>query len=251
MFLVVIPALCATKARTPSDFRALTYFALPENQQSSETNAGDNMIIREMRETDIEAVAGLEEDVWAGEAAGLDQIRTRWHVCPEGSIVAVLPDGTIGGYAAAQRVRTISTGSWNEQTDRGLIRGTHCPDGPIAYGVNMSVAARAAKFGISGAIIQHYAEIFVRRGGCSVMCLGSRLPGYRKWAARCGGNIRDYLAERRHDHSIDPEMRLYEKAGFRLLWEIPQYFPDQRSGDYGAMIAMNRWDATEILLPAL
>ncbi len=206
------------------------------------------MIIQTLQEQYFAQVVQVEIEVWGEEAATANQIQSRRVVCPEGSIVAILPDGSVGGYAAAQRVDRISTGSWNDQTDNGELSATHISDGAIAYGVNMSVPATSASFGLSRAIIAYYARIFIKDGGCSLMCLGSRLPGYTRWQKRYNGTIQDYLDLRRNDRPIDPELCLYEKAGFKLLWEIPGYFPDQKSSDFGAMIAMNRMAAIQIYL---
>lgn len=196
---------------------------------------------------DVGEILALETRVWGREGASAAQIDARRLACPEGSVAVRDTAGQIVGYAAAQRVRQISDGTWTAQTGGGAIAATHVPDGPIAYGVNMSVLPHAADMGASAAIIRHYACVFVRDGGCSMMCLGSRLPGYARWQAKGGGSIRDYLAARSHGRSIDPELRLYERAGFRVLWPLPGYFPDTRSRDWGAMIGLDRAGALALL----
>ena len=197
------------------------------------------MKIRTINEDDIREVADIEQRVWGEEGATADQIAARMNTFPLGSIVAELPNGELAGYAVAQFVSHISTGSWADQTDNGMIAKTHRPDGAIAYGVNMSVPPEGARYGISGAVINYYYDEFITKGKCSLLCLGSRLPGYRRWHEKYGGSIRNYLSLTSKGLSIDPELRLYQKNGFRLLWSIPDYFPDNASMNYGAMIGRN------------
>ncbi len=194
------------------------------------------MKIRRMCINDIQQVIEIEKVAWADSAATEAQIRQRREVYPLGSIVAEKSDGEIIGYASAQLVNEISTKTWAEQTDNGFIDKTHKPNGQIAYGVSMSALPEGAKFGIGGLVIAYYYDIFITSNKCSILCLGSRLPGFRKWQAKNNGSIKSYLSETVHGYSRDPELRLYQKNGFQLLWEIENYYPDPESLDYGAMI---------------
>ena len=181
------------------------------------------MHIRQFQEKDLNAVCEIETIAWGNEgAASAEQIMTRARICPEGSIVAEHLNGEVVGYAAAQRVEQLSTASWDQVTDGGCLRRSHIAGGPIAFGVGMSVLPSAARFGVSGAIIRSYAQVFVRDGGCHLLALGSRLPGHRRWRQQFGGTIRQYLDLQRKGFSVDPELCLYEKAGFRLMWPVAQ-----------------------------
>jgi hypothetical protein len=194
------------------------------------------MIIRKMNEQDIEGVAAIEAVAWGESAATLDQICDRMKVFPEGSIVAQTSEGKLIGYASSQLVNQISNKSWDMQTDNGSIKATHLDDGTIAYGVSMSALPEGAKYSVGAAIIQHYYDIFIKSKRCSVLCLGSRLPGFHRWKQENNGDIKQYLAQSFGGFSRDPELRLYQKNGFQLLWEIPGYYPDVDSQNYGAMI---------------
>ncbi len=194
------------------------------------------MIIRTMNEQDIEQVNGIERVAWGDSAATLDQISERMRVFPEGSVVAQTSDGKLIGYASSQLVNQISNKSWDLQTDSGTIKATHFETGTIAYGVSMSALPEGAKYSVGAAIIQHYYDIFIKSKRCSVLCLGSRLPGFKRWQLENNGDIKQYLAQSFGGFSRDPELRLYQKNGFQLLWEIPDYYPDVDSDNYGAMI---------------
>ncbi len=188
---------------------------------------------------DIAEVAELERQVWGDAAASADQIASRARVFNDGSLIARLPSGKIAGYAVVQRVDHISTGSWDLQTDGGLIERTHRSEGRLLYGVNLSVLAAGAPHGLSRALIEYCYETFVARGPCVGICLGSRVPGFARWSEGNGRDIRRYLADRPRGFSRDPELRIYEKHGFRVLWEMDGYFSDPESLNYGAMILRN------------
>jgi hypothetical protein len=198
------------------------------------------MIIRQFHYADLPHVLQIEKEVWGATAASKVQIESRAATCPEGSIVAQHLNGDIVGYAAAQRIDSVSSRSWCDVTDNGTISNSHKPDGQIAFGVGMSVLPKAARFGVSGMIIKKYAETFVVNEGCHLMMLGSRLPGYFRWKQQHNQSIEHYLDKSRNGYSIDPELCLYERAGFQLLWPVANYFPDPASLNWGAMIAMNR-----------
>ncbi len=194
-------------------------------------------MIRTIKPADIKQVAHIERIAWGNSAASIEQIRQRAFVFPEGSIVAENEQGKIIGYASSQLVNTISTKSWAEQTDNGFITKTHQPDGQIAYGVSMSALPEGANYGVSANVIAYYHDIYIKSERCSTLCLGSRLPGFKIWHQKTQGDIKAYLVETPSGYSRDPELRLYQKNGFQLLWEIPYYFTDSDSFDYGAMIA--------------
>lgn len=193
-------------------------------------------MIRNMKPEDINQVVQVEQTAWGDAAATIEQINQRASIFPEGSIVAENPQGKIIGYASAQLVNSISTKSWEQQTDNGFITNTHDPDGKIAYGVGMSALPEGANYGVGAHVITHYHDIFIKSKRCSILSLGSRLPGFKRWHEKNRGDIKTYLAQNHGAYSHDPELRLYQKNGFQLLWEIPGYFSDPDSLDYGAMI---------------
>ncbi len=194
------------------------------------------MQVRTMNNDDISQVEAIEQVAWGDSAATIEQIRQRLHTFPMGSIVAETGSNKLVGYASAQLVDQISTKSWAKQTNDGTITSTHKPNGQIAYGVSMSALPEGAKYGVGASVIAHYYDIFINSGLCSILCLGSRLPGFQKWHEKTNGDIKCYLNQEIGGLSRDPELRLYQKNGFQLLWEIEGYYPDQQSLDFGAMI---------------
>lgn len=204
------------------------------------------MFIRKFTKSDLNAVLKVEQAVWGNEAATEDQILSRAEICPEGSLVAQYLNGKIVGYAAAQRVSSLSTATWDLATDFGTLAATHRPNGPIAFGVGMAVLPEAARFNVSGVIIQTFSKVFVRDSGCHLMALGSRVPGFHRWKQQNDGTIHTYLDQQRKGFSIDPEICLYQKSGFSLMWPVKNYFSDSSSLDWGAIISMNRQTAISL-----
>jgi len=194
------------------------------------------MLVRTMKIEDIEAVADIERVAWGESAATVEQISLRAKTFAEGSIVAQDITGKLVGYASSQLVDQISTKTWAAQTDDGNISRTHIPTGNIAYGVSMSALPEAANHSIGSLIINHYYQIYIASGRCSLLCLGSRLPGFKRWQSKTQGNIKKYLTQNFNGYSRDPELRLYQKNGFQLLWEIEDYYPDEDSRNFAAMI---------------
>lgn len=197
--------------------------------------------IRNFEPQDLDAVLAVERAAWGEGAADRDQILSRHAVFAPGSIVVTDDGGGVVGYAAAQKVDALSLGDWSAQTDRGLIAATHRRHGAIAYGVGMSALPEAAHRGAARMIIAHYRDLFLGVEACRLLSLGARAPGYARWRAENGGrSFADYLAATRNGYAIDPELRLYQKNGFRICWPLPGYFPDPDSEDYGVMIIRDR-----------
>ena len=187
-----------------------------------------------MNKNDIPAVAKVERLAWGDEAASVEQITQRLATFSAGSIVAINQQEQIVGYAAAQLVNQISTSSWAKQTGDGTIANTHKANGQFVYGVSMS----GIQNGVSTAVIEYYYNIFISSGQCNFLCLGSRLPGFQKWYNETGGDIKTYLRKQKKGFHRDPELKLYQKLGFEFMWEMPEYFPDPKSLNWGAFIIM-------------
>lgn len=193
------------------------------------------MKTRTIRPTDIQAVADVEDIAWGANAASIETIIRRAEVFERGSIV-VLEGEQIVGYAASQLTDHISTADWATQTDNGQIATTHKPEGRVAYGVSMSARPGVSGKGVAHHVVAYYADLYLG-SGCSAMCVGSRVPGFAKWKeARPNGTLKAYLATGDDGRPRDPELRLYAANGFNLLWEMPGYYPDEKSGGHGAML---------------
>ncbi|MFY0596294.1 MAG: hypothetical protein JXQ85_07685 [Cognatishimia sp.] len=193
------------------------------------------MIVRTMCPKDIAEVAEVEKIAWGPLAASKETIAQRSAVFEKGSIV-VIEKGQVVGYAASQLTDHISTKSWDAQTDCGQIAQSHRPEGAIAYGVSMSARPGVSGKGVAHHVIDAYTKMYLG-GGCRAMCVGSRVPGFVKWIRHNqDGNLTDYVVPQTDGRFRDPELRLYAANGFNLLWDMPDYFPDEKSAGHGAMM---------------
>ncbi|RBO82540.1 hypothetical protein [Marinomonas aquiplantarum] len=190
------------------------------------------MKIELLKPCHFKAVESLETNVWGSEGADLSIIKSRYKTFPEGNVI-VIHQEKIVGYAAVQRVSRMSCHNWDIQTDNGFIKRTHKPDGHIIYGIGMS----GVKNGVSNLIIDYFYDKFISSGTCYMLALGSRVPGFKGWKFKTGGDITQYINSRRKNgFSLDPELYLYQKNGFEVLCEMENYFPCVDSENNGALI---------------
>lgn len=193
------------------------------------------MHVRTIRPSDIAEVAQVEAIAWGENAASPQTIARRAEVFEQGSIVVIEGDQIVG-YAASQLTDYISTSSWADQTGDGTIEATHCPEGAIAYGVSMSARPGVSGKGVAHHVIAEYTRMYLG-GGCRAMCVGSRVPGFARWLeAHPNAQLKDYVQPAQDGRFRDPELRLYAGNGFGLLWEMPDYYPDDKSAGHGAMM---------------
>jgi hypothetical protein len=76
------------------------------------------------------------------------------------------------------------------------------------------------------------------KNGWRHIYLGSPMPGLRDWrAVNAHRPVDDYVRETRRGGPLDPQLRYYRSRGFtRIVCAKPDYFPHERSLDYGAIL---------------
>ena len=196
--------------------------------------------IRMFEPPDLIQVREIERHAWESEAASREMIMSRHEVFPEGSIVAEdEKTGLVFGYVVVQRTDQFTNDSWSVQTDHGKIVNTHRPNGRVVYGVNMSMLGTYAHTKTGRAFLDHIHEYFVVHGDAQSFSLGSRMPFFKKWAAKQGNANTDQLAQeywkltRTSGKYQDGEIQYYRERGFRPVSLIQDYFPDEGSHNYG------------------
>lgn len=199
------------------------------------------MHIRTLNPNDLDIVLEIEQFAWGDSAASAEMLTARAAAFEAGSIVAVHEGRTVG-YAAAQLTDHLSTKPWAVQTGGGTVTSTHRPEGRLAYGVSMSALPGIQGKSVAYHVIEYYADLFLGTGRCDALCVGSRVPGFARWAARpeTSGRLADYLNLLANGRPCDPELRLYAANGFELIWGLPNYFPDTKSQNHGAMMLRRR-----------
>ena len=184
----------------------------------------------------------MEERVWKETPATEEMVVSRINTFPEGQIVAETNirggGGRIIGYNSAiyikYNIKNPIPKTWKEFTDNGRCTESHKIQNPIGFGVNLTVDEGYHNQGVATRLIWRQLNIGIRfnKRGC---ILGAMCPGYHKYFDKM--NVEDYVGTRREDGSrLDPELRLYEREGFRYLTIVPEYIPDEKSCNYGVLM---------------
>ena len=196
------------------------------------------VLVRNATLDDVNGILDLEQETWPFFPANREKVESRIQTFPEGSFVVTLSNGEIVGYLSLQFINydleNPKASSWDEMTDCGTIRKSHLIDGAYIFGVGMSVSPRYQNMGIATRLFFATWAIGVgyNRRGCM---LGSRMPGYADVKDRYSPE--QYVQLRREDGKLfDPELRLYEGDGFRLICLLPNYENDPPSCDYGVLV---------------
>lgn len=187
---------------------------------------------------DVSNLAELERKVWGENGASKEMLISRINVFSEGNIIAVYK-GNIVGYVGVEycyNVSKIYFFSWNTVTDDGYIKNSHKKDGKFIYGINLSVDNKMTGYNISLGLTLRVWLLMIKNNKRGVF-LGARIPGFRGYKKH-NPSIKpdEYIRLLRHGHYRDPELRLYEKDGFYPIKAIPNYFPDPKSENYGALL---------------
>lgn len=128
----------------------------------------------------------------------------------------------------------MSCQNWDEISSNGTLAG-HDESGEYAFGVDLSVSPDSQGNNVSERLISTSFLISGILAGKKGVFLGSRIPSYHKYADKM--SIEDYvLGKNRDGKTRDPEIRLYQSNGFRIVKIIPGYMEDPDSLDYGVLM---------------
>lgn len=202
--------------------------------------------------SDLAEVAELERQVWGDGAANEAALAQRFSNCPEGNIVAVLPDGRICGYTAFcyldyEAYEAEGRCTWYDLSGDGTA-STNVFGAPDIFGINLGCASwapRGASQGLLVEVVKSGIRRRVRRG-----VLGARLPRYHRFADKM--SAAEYAkAEKRPGVALDPELRYYYDFGMKPVRLVENYFVDPESKDWGMIVEMPLPSWLRTLGPAL
>jgi hypothetical protein len=194
---------------------------------------------------DIAAYSEAQLLSWGDEMAAPEaKIASRVDIYREGILVARTPAGKPVGFVTTILLKEYDfedPKSWDETTDDGWCR-THCPDGKIMFGVDMSKMPDAPKNDkVYDALLLACMARMIK-DDLKIACLGGRLPHYHLYADKM--TAEEYLFPKDEEGQplpcLDPQVRMYLTiAGVKALSVIPDYFPDPESLNFGVLL---RWD---------
>lgn len=192
--------------------------------------------IRAFRHEDIPGYLAIQESAWdASMAAAEAKLLERFRIFPEGLFVAE-HDGGVVGCATFIRIADYDEfikPSWEDVTDNGWCT-THVDDGPILFGVDLSVAKGAPR--LTAPLLFMAAMEFGISLGVEAIVWGGRMPRYHKMADQLAPE--EYLfAKTRSGRYLDPEVQLYSRIpGVEIRGVIPEYFKDFESLNNGVLL---------------
>lgn len=186
----------------------------------------------------IKEVLEVEESAWPAELrASKKKFLSRLAVFPDGFFVALI-NGKIKGVTTSQITHyPSSTKTWDEITDKGFIAKTHDSKKNALYVVSVGVAADAQGIGLGGMLLEAQKNLVCQRS-MECLFLGARIPEYDKYCTEHGEiPIKEYtILKGNQGESIDPEVRFYERKGFRVVKILSNFEPDKESRNYGAIM---------------
>jgi len=193
------------------------------------------METRFLRHSDIDRLLILERKKWTAEqAAGRADMIQRIEAYPSLSFGCFAKD--TGDALASMFVKPIT-----RQQLRAAETWADCAR------VDVPATGRTRTlFGISltsidpdavDSIIAMFVPLALK-GGWKEIYLGSPLPGLRAWRTRHPDTpVEAYVRARHNGRPLDPQLFFYFTKGFRRIESCkPNYFPHERSLNYGAVI---------------
>ncbi len=197
----------------------------------------------------LEEVMRVETEAWPEEVrATIDKFESRLAVFPQGFFLGKVAPYGLMGVSTSEIIDFdyhLPPTSWEEITDNGYIRATHKPTGNALYVVSVGVSRKVEKLGIKGvgtALISAQKELATRLG-LNFVVLGARISGLGSFASSHPQVlVEDYLRLKRgNGETLDPEIRFYERNGFKVLKVVPNYMEnDPESLNYGAVMVWER-----------
>lgn len=209
-------------------------------------------LIRQAVPSDLDAVAQLESEVWGAGGASRETLARRFENCPEGNILAVLPDDTICGYTAFCYIdyaayEASGRCTWYDLCGDGTA-STNVFGAPDLFGINLGCAPGAPK-GASQSLLVEVVKSGIRRR-VKRGVLGARMPRYHRFNHRM--SAAEYAAaEKRPGVPLDPELRYYYEFGMRPTRLVENYFEDPESLNWGVIVEMPLPGWVRLLGPSL
>lgn len=204
------------------------------------------IIIRNATPSDIPAILNVEQSWPEQGRAGADKFLSRMNKFPQGFFLACIGD------AGGEVVATITTmplvyqprdignfKNWDIVTHDGYLDDADLTQSNALYIVSGVISSQYRGQNIFTPMVLREVEL-AQSLGLRYVLAGAVLPGYRKFHEQNSGcNAQEYSATRKGQHLLDPLLAMYETIGFSVpdaRHVIPEYFPDDASKNYGALV---------------
>ncbi|MEK4199147.1 bifunctional GNAT family N-acetyltransferase/carbon-nitrogen hydrolase family protein [Cytobacillus sp. FSL K6-0265] len=200
------------------------------------------MIIRNMKDEDIDKIIALQEVCFPGmDPWKRDHLESHLNIFPEGQFVAEY-DGEIIGSCSSLIINFDEYDdrhTWADVTDDGYITN-HNDDGYNLYGIEVMVHPEYRRMKIGHRLYEQRKEL-ARELNLKSIIIGGRIPNYHKHAKEM--SPREYVNEVSLHKIYDPVLSFQLLNGFTLMRINPNYLPDDRqSNKYATLMEWNNVD---------
>jgi len=194
---------------------------------------GEHVHARFLSHCDLSTLIELEHEKWhIDQAASEAELIARIDTHPDLAVGAFCPHS--GRLLASLFMKPVA-----EDFHRRMSTWKDCNRAPTPhlsstlFGISLSSRSQA---GVA-ALLAFFWPYALKRG-CRYIYLGSPVPGLRDWmSAHPRGRVEDYVHARRRGVPLDPQLRYYYSRGFKEIVAVkPNYFPHERSLDYGVLL---------------
>lgn len=201
-----------------------------------------SMVIREMKEEDIQAILDMQELCFPGmNPWKRDQLYSHLTIFPEGQFVAEL-DGEIIGSCSSLIINFDEYDdrhTWDDVTNEGYITN-HNPDGYNLYGIEVMVHPEYRRMKVGHRLYEARKEL-AREMNLKSIIIGGRIPNYHKHAKEM--SPREYVDAVSRHKIYDPVLSFQLMNDFTLMRINPNYLPDDKaSGKYATLMEWNNVD---------
>ena len=200
---------------------------------SSHLAGGEHVHARFLTHLDLSTLLELEHEKWH-----IDQ------AAPKAELLARIdayPDLAVGAFCShsGKLLASLFMKPVADDFHRRVSTWTDCSMVPAPrssstlFGISLSSRSQA---GVA-AVLKFFWPYALKRGSRRIY-LGSPMPGLRDWmSAHPRTPVEDYVHARRRGVPLDPQLRYYHSRGFTKIVAIkPDYFPHERSLDYGVLL---------------
>jgi hypothetical protein len=183
---------------------------------------------------DIECIYELEKCVGNDNALSKSMLIVRIETFPVGQLVGVDPLNNIVGYAGFFRTGRYNGNatSWYDLTSYGYIHGAHRNDGDYMFGMNLTGHPECPGVGLK---LHADAFHYMMQNNLRGIYFSSRVPGFSR--ARGKYSIEEWVYGDNYQ-SKDPEVRYYQKIGYKIFKVIPDFIEDEESCNYGVLMLL-------------
>ncbi|HEX5564920.1 MAG TPA: GNAT family N-acetyltransferase, partial [Sporosarcina sp.] len=201
-----------------------------------------SMIIREMKEDDIEKILNMQEVCFPGmEPWEEEHLKSHLSIFPEGQFVAEL-DGEIIGSCSSLIINFDEYDdrhSWDDISAKGYITN-HNPEGYNLYGIEVMVHPEYRRMKVGQRLYEARKEL-VQRLNLKSIIIGGRIPNYHRYADEM--SAREYVEAVTRHKIYDPVLTFQLLNDFTLMRINPNYLPDDKASKrYATLMEWNNVD---------